>query len=152
MAEKTADKSVKETKETKEKAVKIDIIRGRMPLPIVAMIKFGDKELTDGALAAKFRTTNGKISDIRKNRNFGYIGEEYTPSQDQLDKAKEYAAQLEDKSVLAKLEGMKPASDEENAAFEAKRKASRPSKAKVEKAEEVAEAEVTDEELDSLTE
>ena len=152
-------------KEVKAPVAKIEIIRGRMPLPIVQMIKFADKGLTDGALAAKFRTTNGKVSDIRKNRNFGYIGEDYTPSADMISKAKDYAGQLEDKSVLKDLEAMKPATDEQNAAFDAARKASRPVKAKKEGAPaekkvatpasakvEGSQETVSDEELEGLTE
>lgn len=157
-------KEVKAAAEVKAPVVKVEIIRGRMPLPIVKMIKFGDAGLTDGAMAAKFRTTNGKVSDIRKDRNFGYVGEDYAPSADMIAKAKEYAAQLDDKSILTDLEAMKPATDEQSAAFDAARKASRPVKEAKEpkeakaktatpaSAKKVEEAPVTDDELAGLTE
>lgn len=157
----TVDAAEEVVAEVKAPVVKIEIIRGRMPLPIVHMIKFGDAGLTDGAMAAKFRTTNGKVSDVRKDRNFGYVKEDYVPSGDMIAKAKEYAAQLDDKSVLETLEAMKPASDEQNAAFDAARKATRPVKeAKAVEAKEatpasakvVEEAPVTDDELAGLTE
>lgn len=103
----------------------VEIIRGRMPLPIVKMIKFAPEGETDGALAAKFRTTNGKVSDIRKERNFGYITENYKPSQEQLDKAKAYADQLEDKSIAKEVSKLTVASADEQAVFDAARKSVR---------------------------
>lgn len=132
-AEKTADlkdlnKGEAKGEKTTEKVVKVDIIRGRMPLPIVAMIKFGDAGLTDGAMAAKFRTTNGKVSDIRKDRNFGYVEASYAPSAEMIEKAKEYAGQLEDKTVLEKVETLKPATEDQAKAFDKARKDARPAK------------------------
>lgn len=151
VTEKTNEK-VAEKKAEKKAAPKVDIIRGRMPLPIVQMIKFEGEGVTDGALAAKFRTTNGKVSDIRKDRNFGYIDKDYVPSQDQIDKAKEFAAQLEDKSILKAIEAMKPATEEQNKAFEEKRKASRPTKVAAKKEEAKVEDKVDAEDLSALTE
>lgn len=118
---KNEDKKVDEKVETP----KADIIRGRMPLPIVHMIKFAPEGETDGALATKFRTTNGKVSDIRKERNFGYIKEDYAPDADQIAKAVTFAEQLEDGSTLKAVKALKPASDEQVAAFEALRKGAR---------------------------
>lgn len=154
VVENVEDVKVEDAKveEAKVEVPKQDIIRGRMPLPIVAMIKFGSAEMTDGAVAAKFRTTNGKVSDIRKDRNFGYIKDSYVPSAEMLEKAKAYAGQLDDKSVLEKVEGMTPATEEQNAAFDAERKASRPAKVAKEAAPVETEPEVTDEELESLSE
>lgn len=57
-------------------AVKLDIIRGRMPLPLVRAIKFGHPDLNDSQVADLYRTTSGKVSDVRKNRNFAYITQE----------------------------------------------------------------------------
>ena len=138
MAEKTEEKVVE--------TPKADIIRGRMPLPIVHMIKFAAEDATDGALATKFRTTNGKVSDIRKERNFGYIKEDYVPDADQIAKAVAFAEQLEDTSVLKAVKKLKPASDEQNAAFEALRKGSRKSTPKV------AAEDVPEQDLSELTE
>ena len=83
MTKATDAKNVK-AEEKAPKAPKVEIIRGRMPLPIVFMIKFNTEGETDGAVAAKFRTTNGKVSDIRKSKNFGYITDSYVCNQDRL--------------------------------------------------------------------
>lgn len=131
-------------KEEKVETPKADIIRGRMPLPIVHMIKFAPEGETDGALATKFRTTNGKVSDIRKERNFGYIKEDYAPDADQIAKAVAFAEQLEDKGVLKVVKALKPASDEQIAAFEALRKGSRKASPKAAPAEEVAEQDLSE--------
>lgn len=104
-------------------------IKGRMPLPIVHMIKFGESALTDGAMAKKFGTTNGKVSDIRKDRNFSYVTAEYVPSADAIEGAKVYARHLKDASVAEDVAKLKPATAEELAAFDAAKKASRPVKA-----------------------
>jgi len=149
-AEKTADKAA--AKEAKPAVPKVEIIRGRMPLPIVAMIKFSDEGQTDGALAAKFRTTNGKVSDIRKDRNFGYIGKDYVASADMIALAATYADQLDDKSVLKAVKALKPATDEQNTAFADARKASRPAKKAADKPAETPEEPVSDEDLAGLTE
>lgn len=117
----------KKEKVEKVETPKAEIIRGRMPLPIVQMIKFAPEGETDGALATKFRTTNGKVSDIRKERNFGYITEAYVADKDQIAKAKEFAAQLDDKSVAKAVKDLTPATDDQVAAFEALRKGSRKS-------------------------
>lgn len=151
------------------KPTKQEIIRGRMPLIIVGMIKFADSAITDGALATKFRTTNGKVSDIRKGRNFGYVTEEFKPNADMKAKAVEYADQLDDKTVLEAVNATAEGTAEEITAFETTRKASRPGKKVVEaapvveggdaaKAEvedagnEVEGADVTDSDLAGLTE
>ena len=142
-----ADKVAAESTNEKVAAPKVEIIRGRMPLAIVAMIKFGETDLTDGACAAKFRTTNGKVSDVRKNANFGYISEEYIPSADDIAKAVVYAEQLEDKSVAEVLGKMKPATKEQTDTFDTSRKATRKTSA----AKDAPADEPTAKELDSLT-
>ena len=142
-------KDVKKKKK-KEKLPKVEIIRGRMPLPIVHMIKFGSEGETAGALSRKFRTTVGKINDIQKESNFGYIKEDYKPSADMIEKAKEYAAQLEDKSILEAVEKLEAATEEENAAFIEARRATRKVSEKKEKKEEEV-AEMSEENLDELT-
>jgi hypothetical protein len=118
-----------------EQAPVQDIIRGRMPLPIVHIIKFDEKG-TDGEVAKKFRTTNGKVSDIRKNRNFGYITDEFVPTQEMIDGAKVYAEQLDDESVLAAVNDITPATDEQAKAFADSRKGSRTKAAPAETAAE----------------
>jgi len=146
--EKAAAKGGEKAVEKKAAAPKIEIIRGRMPLAIVAAIKFGESDLTDGACAAKYRTTNGKVSDVRKDRNFGYITDKYVPSADDLAKALEYAGQLEDKTVEAGIKKMKPATAEQTAAFDEARKSTR----KTSKKPAAAAADVSEKELDGLTE
>ncbi len=136
-----------DAKTEKVEVPKVEIIRGRMPLAIVAMIKFSEPDLSDGACAAKYRTTNGKVSDIRKDRNFGYITDKFVPSADDIAKAVEYAGNLEDKTVGVALGAMKPATEEQAAEFAASRKATRKTTKKATPA-----AEVTEGELDGLTE
>lgn len=130
---------------------KVEIIRGRMPLLIVSMIKFGTEGQTDGALATKFRTTNGKVSDVRKDRNFGYITKDFVPTADMIKGAEEYAAQLSDKDVLKAVKATKPATEKQTAAFEELRKNSRPGRKKAETPDTPA-VPASDEDLKDLTE
>lgn len=124
MAEKNAEKTAAKTDETaKVEVPKVEIIRGRMPLPIVFQVKFDTG--TDAELAAKYRTTNGKVSDIKKDRNFGYITKGFKPTQEMVDAAVVYAAQLKDASVVKSLKAMPIASEKEAAAFIESRKATR---------------------------
>ena len=108
-----------------------DIIRGRMPLPIVQCIKGEKSEVTDNTLAKKYRTTPGKVADIRQGRNFGYITLETKFTGDQLNDATMYAEQLaeadqaEVKKVLTK---MKPGTAEDEAKLKDARAAARKSK------------------------
>jgi len=70
--------------EKKEKKLIPDIIRGRMPIAIVAMVRFGDQKL--GAtkdLATLFGTTVGKIDDIKKRHTFSYLPETFKPTTEQ---------------------------------------------------------------------
>lgn len=153
MAEKNTEKNVPvageatAAAEKKAPAPKVEIIRGRMPLPIVQMIKFAKEDQTDGALAAQFRTTNGKVSDIRKEANFGYVTKAYVPSAEDLAKAVVFAEQLDDKSILAHIKSIKPATPEQTAAFDAARKATR----KVTVKPAAAPAEVSEADLENLT-
>ena len=137
--------------EKKVETPKADIIRGRMPLLIVWTIKFGSEGQTDGAVATKFRTTNGKVSDIRKNRNFGYIQKDFVPTADMIEGAAGYADQLDDKSVLKAVKATKPGTEKQIAAFEELRKASRPGRKKKEEVP-AAEGKTSDKDLEGLTE
>lgn len=114
---KTDEKEEVVTRPVDEKKLKevVEIIRGRMPLPIVKLIKFNTDGETDGAVAAKFRTTNGKVSDIRKNRNFLYVDKDFRPSADQKKMAEEYAAQLNNATILQQVKDM-PVGDDTDAA------------------------------------
>lgn len=120
MAEKTAETKKVETAQ-KPTAPKVEIVRGQMPAPIVFMIKKEDSALTDGALAAKWRTTNGKISDIRKNRNFGYIDDSYVPDAAEIEKAKAWAANHGGEEIIKAVEALVPGEAEARAKYEAAR-------------------------------
>lgn len=67
----------------------LDIINGRLPLPLVYMIRFDKLGAMTTADAAKaFGTSNGKVFDIKKGRNFGYIDASYKPSAEEVTAAK----------------------------------------------------------------
>lgn len=67
----------------------LDIINGRLPLPLVHMIRFDALGAMSTAEAAKaFGTSVGKVFDIKKNRNFDYITKDYKPAADEVAAAK----------------------------------------------------------------
>lgn len=82
------------TAETKVRAPKdpakaLDILNGRMPLPIVYAIRFQeDAGAKNSELAKKYGTSVGKVFDIRKGSNFGYITKDYLPSAEELATAR----------------------------------------------------------------
>ncbi len=60
------------------------IVRGVMPVVLVYMIKFeSDAAAKDADVAKLFGTTSGKVSDIRKGRNFAYLTKEFKPTAEQ---------------------------------------------------------------------
>lgn len=65
----------------------LDIINGRLPLALVFLIRFKETGTT-AERAKKFGTSVGKVFDIVKGRNFGYIDATYKPSTDELAAAK----------------------------------------------------------------
>ncbi len=71
----TTNDTASESAAAEKKPVeKLDIINGRMPLAIVYVIRFKEAaDAKDGDLATKYKTSTGKINDIRKNRNFAYV-------------------------------------------------------------------------------
>ena len=105
-----------------------EIIRGRMPVAVVALARFGKtKDSATKAQAEAFGTTVGKIDDIKKNRNFAYVDASFKPTAQQkadgvawLERHPTGAADL-----IAELKAMPEASAEEAAAFEATRAANR---------------------------
>jgi len=115
-----------EVETTETEVPKADILRGRMPVAMVYAIRFLE-DGSDSELAKKYRTTNGKISDIKKNRNFGYITEGVKFSQEELDKALERAADLGEYAddVKGVIEGMEVGSEADVAAFDEQRKSTR---------------------------
>lgn len=113
---------------TTETVETVDIIRGRMPLPMVHLIRFGEAaDTTDGALAKKYRTTPGKINDIRKSRNFGYIVEEDKFTKEQIDAAIARAEQLGEDAdgVVEALNAYEVATEADVEAMEKRRAGSR---------------------------
>ena len=86
--------STEPTAETKVRAPKdpskaLDILNGRMPLPIVYAIRFQeDAGAKNSDLAKKYGTSVGKVFDIRKGSNFGYIDNNYRPSAEELAAAR----------------------------------------------------------------
>lgn len=90
-------------KPAKEAKVEVDIIRGRMPVAIAAAIKLVEPaDAKDSDLAAKYRTTNGKISDIRADRNFAYIKKGFKPTKEMVALAKAYATECEGTNSIMK--------------------------------------------------
>lgn len=109
-----------------------NIVRGTMPVALVAVIRFNYKEGKEGDVAKTFGTTSGKVADIRKNRNFAYVTEDFVPTQEQKDAAVEWMKQVPDydkvgaDAVITLIEKNPAATAEQAAAFLAKRTASRP--------------------------
>lgn len=116
-----------------------NIVRGVMPVALVARIKFDEKGIEKDADVAKiYGTTSGKVSDIRKGRNFGYLTDAFVPTAEQkaaaiawMKKVPEYG-DAQDKVVQA-LERVKDATAEQAEAFLAARAGSRTRTPKAEK-------------------
>lgn len=120
-----------ETKTTKEPVKKVDIIRGRMPVAMVYAVRFGNLAEASAEKQRLFATTVGKIYDIEKGRNFGYVTEDtrFTKEQiedgiDWIEHHPEFDAQGA-KKVVDYLKALPEATEEEAAKFEEARKASR---------------------------
>ena len=117
-----------ETTEQKPATPPREIIRGRMPVAVVALARFGSmKDQTTKAKAEAFGTTVGKIDDIAKNRNFGYVTADFRPTEQQkadgvawLERHPTGAAGL-----IAELNAVEVASAEQAAAFDSLRAANR---------------------------
>lgn len=113
-------------------AAPVEIIRGRMPVAVVYMARYGNKKGESTKVKAdKFGTTVGKIDDIAKGRNFAYVTEAFRPTLEMKDQALEwfkrhphYDAQNVDE-LVNELEAIPVATTEEAAAFEAARVAAR---------------------------
>lgn len=106
-----------------------EIIRGRMPVAVVALARFNPivTALPTKAAADKLGTTVGKVDDIRKNRNFAYVTEAFKPTEAQkadgiawLERHPSGAADL-----VQALKDTPVATAEEAAAFEQTRAANR---------------------------
>lgn len=65
----------------------LDIINGRLPLALVYAIRFKETGTT-AERAKKYGTSVGKVFDIVKGRNFGYVDATYKPATDEVAAAK----------------------------------------------------------------
>lgn len=132
MSEQTENTAVAATEEKAEKAVNVNIIRGRMPIAVVAQVRFGkNKADSNKALADLYGTTVGKVDDIKKSRNFAYVTAEFKPTQGQIDEGIAWLQRHPKFStgsvdaVIVELETTPVATVEDAAAFEAARVAAR---------------------------
>ena len=115
-----------------EKKVNPNIINGRMPVSVVAeILNNNNKGDATKDLAAMYGTTVGKIDDIKKNRNFAYVGADFKPTQEQIDQGLEWLKRHpkwstgEVDKIITELETTPVATAEEAAKFEADRVAAR---------------------------
>lgn len=116
----------------KEKVLIPNIIRGRMPIAVVYMVRFGDQKGGETKeLATMFGTTVGKITDIKKMSTFAYLPITFKPTQAQKDDGIAWLQRhvgFKDGKVdklINELEAMEVATAEEAAKFEATRAASK---------------------------
>ena len=121
-----------ETKVVSTEKVKTPIISGRMPVAVVAQIRFGnDKGESTKVLASKYGTTVGKIDDIKKNRNFAYVTADFAPTQAQIDEGIEWLQRHPSYNegtvdpIILELENTPVATAEQAAAFDAARASAR---------------------------
>ena len=143
-------------KAEKAEPVVIEIIRGRMPVAIAAVVKHAvSADLKDAEVAAMFRTTNGKVADLRADRNFAYVTDTFKPTKEQKAQALAYAEQCEASAKIVKMiKALGVATEAEATAADEARKAARKTpgkpktKAAKEKAEEAAEDAADDDELE----
>lgn len=85
----TATETAAETAKRAAASNFLPIVRGRLPLVFVHALRF-DKTLlamSNKDAASKFATSVGKVFDIRKNRNFGYVGEGFKPTAEDVTAA-----------------------------------------------------------------
>lgn len=110
----------------------LEIIRGRMPVAIVNLVRHGNlKGETVAVKAKRFGTTVGKVDDIVKGRNFGYVTADFAPTQAQKDEGiawlkthPRYDADNVD-DLVNELDKTPVATEEQAKAFEEARAANR---------------------------
>lgn len=73
----------------------LPIVRGRLPLIFVHAIRFNKvlKVMGNKDLANKFGTSVGKVFDIKKGRNFGYVTAEFKPTAEDVAAAESHITQ-----------------------------------------------------------
>lgn len=115
-----------------EKKINTAIINGRMPVAVVAQIRFGNnKGDATKALADMYGTTVGKIDDIKKNRNFAYVTADFKPTAAMkeegvawLQRHPKFSTGSVD-AIITELETAPEAEEADAAAFAAARTAAR---------------------------
>lgn len=124
--------------EAPKEKVLANIVRGVMPVALVARIKFDEKNVEKDADVAKlYGTTSGKVSDIRKGRNFAYLTEDFVPTQEQKDAAIAWMKKVPgygeaQDAIIVAIEKTPAATPEQTAAFLAARAGSRKTSPKAE--------------------
>lgn len=109
-----------------EKKANAAIINGRMPVAIVAQVRFGaNKTDTNKELATLYGTTVGKIDDIKKNRNFTYVTADFKPTAAMkeegvawLQRHPKFSTGAVD-AIITELENTDEAAESDVAAFDA---------------------------------
>lgn len=96
MSDTTPETTAEATRKRAAASNFLPIVRGRLPLVFVHAIRFDPvlSAMGNKDLASKFGTSVGKIFDIKKGRNFGYVGTDYKPSADDLAAAKSWIGQV----------------------------------------------------------
>lgn len=106
-----------------------EIIRGRMPVAVVALARFNPLVTALGTKQAAdlLGTTVGKVDDIRKNRNFAYVTDAFRPTAAQKADGKAWLERHPTGAVdlIAALGATEEATAEQAAAFEQTRAANR---------------------------
>lgn len=117
------------TETPKEAAPPKEIVRGRMPVAVVALARFNAlvTVLSTKQAADLLGTTVGKVDDIRKNRNFAYVTDTFRPTAQQKADGKAWLERHPTgaKDLIAALEAIEEATAEQAAAFEQTRSANR---------------------------
>lgn len=104
----SSTEAVVRTRAARDPAKALNILNGRMPLPLVSLIRFVEPaEAKTSELATRYGTSVGKVFDIRKLANFSYISADYKPSGNELIEA--YAWLIDGKTAsgqsLADIKG-----------------------------------------------
>lgn len=117
--------------EAPKEKVLANIVRGVMPVALVYQIKFEEKNVEKDAEVAKmYGTTSGKVSDVRKGRNFGYLTDEFVPTKEQKEAAVAWMQKVPgfgdaQQKVIDRLNNTADATPEQAAAFLNSRASSR---------------------------
>ena len=69
---------------------KLNIINGRLPFPLVHLIRTAEAGKPTAETAKRYGTSVGKVFDIHKGRNFSYIDAGYKPSAEEMAQARNW--------------------------------------------------------------